>query len=171
MNNDPGYSREWHQLSENDRTIIKKYQNAESVKVGALAEEFGLTVLLATLPTLISGEIRPDPKNKGKFIVKVNAHQHKNRQRFTIAHEIAHFLLHRDLIKEGVVESVLFRSSLSNAIEAQANRLAADILMPPELIEKYGIDTNITEDEELIHASSQMGVSLDALKIKLRLRD
>src|SRR6266581_833289 len=34
-------------------------------------------------------------RNKDAVVIAVNSAQHENRQRFTIAHELGHFLLHR----------------------------------------------------------------------------
>ena len=59
------------------------------------------------------------------------------RRRFTIAHEIAHFLLHRDKIGDQLSDDAMYRSSLSSDDERAANRLAADILMPMGLIQDY----------------------------------
>lgn len=59
--------------------------------------------------------------------IYVNKGHHVNRRRFTTAHEIAHFILHQDFIGDGIADDGLYRSKLSNAMEAQANKLAADI--------------------------------------------
>ena len=111
---------------------MQEFSKQIPVKVGALAKALGLRVVLATLPMNISGLIQPD--EDGKFVIKVNRFESKERQRFTIAHEIAHYLLHRDRINSGIVDSVLYRSKLSSKIEAEANKLAADIVMPNEAV-------------------------------------
>lgn len=50
-------------------------------------------------------------------------------KRFTIAHEIAHLLLHRPILREGVTDDVLYRSPhLGGTQETEANKMAADIL-------------------------------------------
>ena len=77
----------------------------------------------------ISGKIEREPNDR--FVVTVNRNHPETRRRFTVAHEIAHFVLHRDLIGDGIVNDGLYRSeTLSDATERQANRYAADILMP-----------------------------------------
>lgn len=76
--------------------------------------------------------------DNGRFRIAVNSRHHKNRQRFSMAHEYAHYQLHRDQIgskPEG--ERILFRNSERNSVEYQANRVAGDILMPEaEFIEQ-----------------------------------
>ena len=112
--------------------VMREFTHAVPVRVGELAKALGLKVVEATLPLSISGMIRPD--ESGAFVIRVNRFEPKERQRFTIAHEIAHFLLHRSLITRGVVDSTLYRSKLSSRLEAEANRLAADIIMPRQLV-------------------------------------
>ena len=119
-------------MSPQEQGILQEFSNQIPVKVGALASALGLRVVLATLPMNISGLIQPD--ENGNFVIKVNRFESKERQRFTIAHEIAHYLLHRDRINAGIVDSVLYRSKLSSKIEAEANKLAADIVMPNEAV-------------------------------------
>lgn len=132
-----GFSKEWYSLDGTIRTQIASFQIRGPVPVGAIASSLGLIVKLSTLPVGISGEIRPDPNARNGFAIKVNRHEAKERQRFTLAHEIAHYLLHPDFIKDGLSDDVLYRSSLSNRKEAEANRLAADILMPNVLVQEW----------------------------------
>ena len=126
------YSREWLSLPKDKQDIILQHQQEFPIKVGAIAKAFGITVKKSTLDAGISGEIK---KTDGEVVIRVNRHDVKERQRFTLAHEIAHFLLHEEKIGDGIVDDILYRSSLSDELEAQANRLAADIVMPWSLIQ------------------------------------
>ena len=107
------------------------------VDVRGLASALGLRCVEEFLPDDVSGKIACTLNNK--CTITVNIRHSKARQRFTIAHEIAHFVLHRDLIGDGVVDNAMYRSnSLSDRIERQANSYAADILMPwPLVLAKY----------------------------------
>ena len=116
---------------------IRQFQDGAPVDVKRMAESFGLRVWESILlGTGISGKLMPDRKNGGSagYSILVNADEPLTRKRFTIAHELAHFILHRDFIGEGFTEDAFYRGKLSNWQEAQANRLAADILMPIRLI-------------------------------------
>jgi hypothetical protein len=117
--------------------IVGRFMREAPVDVEGLARELGLSVVREMLPDQVSGKIACD--NGGACAVTINAGHPGTRQRFTLAHEIAHFILHRDLIGDGVVDNARYRSvGLSDYIERQANRYAADILMPSKLvIEKY----------------------------------
>lgn len=154
---------EWKKLPDNIKRLIRQHQDQPPVPVGALARNLGLEVLLATLKPGISGELRPSNREGGKYVIRVNRHEVKARQRFTIAHEIAHYLLHRDHIGSGIVDNTLYRSELSDIREHQANRLAAEILMPWHLIDTE-VNSGRTTPEAL---AERLGVSETAIKIRL----
>lgn len=159
------YSFEWNSLNDFQRQIILKHQASFPVAVGAIAKDFGITVMKSTMPGSISGEIR---ETEGKVTIKVNRHDVKERQRFTIAHEIAHFLLHRDRLANGITDDVLYRSGLTDDLERQANRLAADIIMPYNLIQVALANLNSLKAEEKLKNISELAqVSLAAVRIRL----
>jgi Zn-dependent peptidase ImmA (M78 family) len=163
-------SREWHSLTPEMQTKIEQYQNNGAIPLGALAKDLGLVVKSSTLKAGISGEIMPDDSAPSGFLIRVNKHENRPRQRFTLAHEIAHFLIHQDQIGDGIEDDVLYRSTLSNSREAEANRLAADIVMPWDLIEvELQNITNYTDDEKAEKLSKFLQVSETALKIRLGL--
>lgn len=146
--------------------VLNKYTKEAPVQVGALAKSLGLKVVVAALPLNISGLIKPDAD--GNYIIKVNRFEPKVRQRFTIAHEIAHFLLHRDRIQAGVVDSVLYRSKLSSRAEAEANRLAADIIMPKESIRKFtNLEIKNNESHIIETLAQKFEVSKQAMSIRM----
>ena len=110
-----------------------------------------------------------DPEVAGKieragpgYCVSLNALDGPRRQRFTLAHEIAHYVLHRDLIGDGVTDLGLYRSRLGGAVERQANRYAANILMPAALVREawrqYGTPGQV---------AIRFEVSDDAARIRL----
>jgi hypothetical protein len=126
---------------------IRRFQSAAPVRIVGLAEELGLRVWLEHLPQGVSGKLVKSSEDGGSsgFAIYVNRTEHSNRQRFTVAHEIAHFLLHRKALDDGeIVDDTFYRSRLSNAMEAEANRAAAELLMPYDLISRAterGVDT------------------------------
>src|SRR5664279_2674779 len=82
--------------------IIAKYQTTAPVDVVAIASHLGLNVWeTKSLPESISGKIFKDPMNGGSsgFSILVNASHSLPRKRFTIAHEIGHFILHRNRLE------------------------------------------------------------------------
>ena len=159
-------SPEWNRLDPAVRAQIEAFQDAPPVRLPELARALGVPIKAATLGPGISGEIRPDAD--GCFVIRINRHDPAKRQRFTVAHELAHYLLHRDEIGTGIEDDVLYRSSLSDRREQQANRLAADILMPGELLaeareaaEEKGVG------DVVLYLADLFAVSEAAMRIKV----
>jgi hypothetical protein len=119
------------------RDVIEKFQRKAPIQVVPVAAELGLKVYNVTdWDDEISGMIVRDEARGGKsgYAIYVNAKHAPVRRRFTIAHEIGHYVLHRSLIGDGIQDDALYRSKLSSAVEAEANRFAADLLMPWSLL-------------------------------------
>src|SRR5208282_5212313 len=62
------------------------------VQVGDLARSLNIDVRYSPGKEDVSGALIRDGSS---VVIAVNSAQHENRQRFTIAHEIGHFLLHK----------------------------------------------------------------------------
>lgn len=126
---------------------IRSMQVQAPVKVVPIANRLGLEVYrMHGWPDDLSGMIKKDKEYGGGsgFAIFVNADHPNVRRRFTIAHEIAHFVLHRDHIGTELLDDALYRSGLSGPMEVAANKLAADILMPWHLLNEYlsnGVDS------------------------------
>jgi Zn-dependent peptidase ImmA (M78 family) len=121
---------------------------------------------MRSLPSNISGKIFKDHVNGGfsGFSIAVNSTEAPVRQRFTIAHEIGHFLLHRAQLENGdLTDDTMYRSGLSTKEEAAANKMAASILMPFPLINAL-VSAGINDIESL---ANHLQVSQAAMKIRL----
>jgi hypothetical protein len=150
-----------HQASQ----IISKYQVSAPVSVMEIAEELGVKVWRSPMPENVSGKLFPDRIHGGSsgYSIVVNAAETISRQRFTMAHEIGHFILHREDVGEGVIDDTFYRSKLSTPMEREANAFAADLLMPFGLIEtlqRQGLNTPL-------QLAKALNVSLVAMKIRL----
>jgi Zn-dependent peptidase ImmA (M78 family) len=110
-------------------------------------------------------------------VIGVNSLHHPNRQRFTIAHEIGHLVMHSAHLAGSVhVDKsyrVLMRDTKSShgvdLMEVQANQFAAELLMPRKLIALAVKDQPIDlEDEESIDAlATEFKVSKQAMTYRL----
>lgn len=100
------------------------------------------------------------------FDIFVNAREAEARQRFTAAHELAHYVLHKDALRRHPMfwENFLLRGGLSNRKEVEANQLAAEILMPYAALDAF---IEAKEEVSLGALASQFGVSVAAMKIRL----
>lgn len=112
-------------------------------------------------------------------IIGVNALHHPNRQRFTIAHELAHLMLHRARLISGEVHvdkefPVLMRDATSSTgsdqIEVEANRFAAELLLPQDLLEKELAEKvfDIDNDKPLEELAKKFRVSKAMLEYRIR---
>jgi len=103
-------------------------------------------------------------KKNNKLFLGVNSNHHEVRQRFTIAHEIGHHVLHTDDILHHDDEKMHFRADrIQSSEETEANFFAAEILMPAALIEKC-VENDIVYVNEL---ASCFNVSPQAMKYRL----
>jgi len=144
--------------------VVGRYTGRAPVNLEAIARDLNLPVDYTDLGEGIAGHILKDRQRSPRsgFFIRINSTQHSNRQRFTLAHEIAHYILHRDLIESGLVDDTMYRSEISGHYETQANRMAADIIMPRALVRQEARKGH--SDEVLARL---FGVSLAAMRIRL----
>jgi Zn-dependent peptidase ImmA (M78 family) len=153
-------------LSEQLATI-RQHQNRTPVPVIAMARALGIEVYQTnTWPDELSGMIKRWPEAEGGFRITFNANHPKVRQRFTVAHEIAHAVLHPEMIGDGITDDAMWRSGLPQTAEYQANRMAADILMPEHLVRektKNGLWTPATLARQFEVSNQSMTIRLESL--------
>jgi len=109
------------------------------IDLEAVAKKLGINLVFDNLEDDISGFIKSEDN---EAICVINKRQHANRQRFTIAHEIGHFILHCQG-KDGfyIDKGFQFRRDGNSATgvydkEIEANNYAAGLLMPEELVKE-----------------------------------
>lgn len=103
------------------------------IPVEDIAEELGVTLRYEPLDGGMSGVLFRD--HGGQAVIGVNDLHSENRQRFTIAHELAHLKLHEDtLYVDGLVRRDTKSSLAVDPQEIEANAFAAELLMPRHLL-------------------------------------
>lgn len=116
----------------------------------------------ADLKTTVSGAFLGHP-DVG-FAVLINAETTPGRQRFTLAHELAHALFH------GGKPSVNYFGR-REAGERFANGFAAEFLVPTQslrsAVESLG-ETHVTDPEVVVHLQRLFGVSYAMMLVRLR---
>lgn len=104
------------------------------VDVEAIAEALGIVIRYVEEPSPVSGVLVQD--DNGSPIIGVNYNHHPNRRRFTIAHELGHYRLHRGKRNMFVDREVFRRDEVSSLavdrLEIEANAFAASLLMPED---------------------------------------
>jgi Zn-dependent peptidase ImmA (M78 family) len=118
-------------------TLLQQYKlTSIPIDVEKLAKVMGAEIKSQDFDQTLSGFAYQ--KHGVKFI-GVNSSELNVRQRFTIAHELGHLYLHKRAVSYDAGASVMmFRNSHSSdgtdVKEIEANRFAAELLMPEEKI-------------------------------------
>ena len=105
----------------------------------------------------------------GDYVIRTNRLHHPNRRRFTVAHELGHFFLHRDLIENSITDSVKYRYKpeanrlVQDQHEIEANKFAAGLLMPAHLVKQL-LDEGLDVEE----IARRLEVSKQALEIRMK---
>lgn len=150
--------------------IIDRASRSVPVDLHRLCSDLGINLQPAELDPEIVGQIE---NRDGNFTISYNTlnSSYGYRHRFTIAHEIGHYVLHKHLIGNGVDDSKAFRSTAIGKFyncnilphhETEANNFAASLLMPEHSLR---VDANYMEAYQL---ADKYEVSLTAMNYRLR---
>jgi len=147
------------------------------VPVEKVARTLGARVYYSPLDEELSGMIYVKDDVP---IIGVNSLHHPNRQRFTIAHEVAHLRLHREHITRTVhvdkrfSDSVLRRDATSTQgtklLEIEANQFAAALLVPRHRLEEElrARELDIEDEAALEALARTFRVSKATLQYRIR---
>lgn len=157
-----------------DRDIKKP-----DVPVEAITKSLGIKVKRDRVDDKLSGFLVRATK-QGIAIIGVNADHHPRRQRFTIAHELGHYLLHEteavhfDAERPGFTVHRRDKASSTGEsdLEREANLFAAELLMPARFLEEDVARINrfdLLDDKAdvLEKLADQYNVSVQALTFRL----
>jgi Zn-dependent peptidase ImmA (M78 family) len=142
------------------------------VPVDALARGHGAQLSFEPFRGGISGMLFRDERRK---VIGVNATHGPTRQRFTIAHELGHLLLHED--RQIIVDTHVYRRDDVSSMgteqqEIEANAFAAELLMPRSLVEKEAgalvtQNPTISAKQLVGRLAAKFEVSQQAMEIRL----
>jgi len=149
---------------------INYFIRSTPVDVEGLALALNLKVERHNLSDEICGMIKKADNN---YVIVVNQHHIQTRQRLTIAHELGHYIYHKNKIGDGIVDNALYRQTTYSGItnnninakdEQQANNFAANLLMPSSSIEKIIKELGKIDANEL---AKRLNISVRAIEIRL----
>lgn len=140
------------------------------VPVEQIARRLGAQITYESFEGEISGMLYRD---RGTTVIGVNSRHAPTRQRFTVAHEIGHFLIHKGqpVFIDRFVR-VNLRNGESNPEEVQANAFAAELLMPRAMV-RDAINNalsgrrDITPQEVVSVLAARFEVSAAAMQYRL----
>ncbi len=129
-----------------------------------IARSMGVEVFDAHLEAAVSGAI---VKERGEDpVILLNASDSRNRKRFSCAHEIGHYVRRTQTGASEGYEFVDLRGPLSaqgtEGEEIYANRFAASLLMPEQLVRSLRRD-----GLPLVELAFRFRVSEDAMRFRL----
>jgi Zn-dependent peptidase ImmA (M78 family) len=115
--------------------LLSKHRiDSPPVDLEKIADGEGLRIAVAEFKEHdISGFI-----NLEQQLILVNKYDSPTRQRFTIAHELGHWVLHPQELKDNKDIVILYRKTLeeeSDPLEQEANCFAANLLVPNSFLE------------------------------------
>lgn len=157
------------------RELITQFDiKTPPVPVERIAKSLGIRVQYAPFDGGLSGMAFV---KDGMPIAGVNSLHHPNRQRFTLAHEIGHILLHRELIESEVHvdRGSLRRDPLASAgvdpVEIAANAFASEFLIPEHILESVlnGRSIDLEDDELIASLAKRFRVSEAAMRYRLQI--
>jgi Zn-dependent peptidase ImmA (M78 family) len=138
------------------------------VPVVKIARDLGADVQYEAFDGEVSGMLYREQEGA---LIGVNSTHGGTRQRFTVAHEIAHLLLHKGVYIDRLVR-INWRDGTSDPQEVQANGFAAELLMPrrlmaPEIERVVSRSPQITPDRLIQELASRFKVSASAMRFRL----
>lgn len=150
------------------RNVLERYWDGNlPVNLHDIAAKLNVAV---TYDSFISNLFSGEPEISGTFkyvnnvpICTINERHHKNRQRFTLAHELGHYVLQHGEKTDN--KDTLYRNGTTNPDEVEANAFAAELLMPSGVLRYLLVDKGVTDISLL---ASQFVVSEQAMEIRLR---
>lgn len=151
------------------------------VDLAKLAAALGVQLHKAEVEDNVSGVLLVEGDERHVFVNKAHS---SNRQRFSIAHELGHFVLHHkhgDRLhidthyglyqRAGTAGSDAYRQPGSRTTpqqEREANQFASALLMPAELVVAAAEDKDLWDEVDVAALASLFHVSEQAMAIRLQ---
>jgi Zn-dependent peptidase ImmA (M78 family) len=164
----PRYSRI---NAEVDRILSEAKVRQPPVPIEKIAKAAGAKIVPNDFKDEVSGLLI---RREGTVIIGVASEQSKERQRFTIAHELAHLLLHEgEEVHIDKMFKVNLRSQLSSKAEdieeIEANAFAASLLMPIGFLKAdlQNVSLDINDPSQIADLAERYQVSAQAMTYRL----
>ncbi len=142
------------------------------VPVERIVDRLGIRIVYHQMEDHVSGMLVRNDRHQP--VIAVNVKHHPNRQRFTIAHELAHFVLHKSEAAVFVDEFLVhFRSEArprkADPKEFEANQFAGALLMPAKLLKRdlQARPIDVSDEDALRSLARRYEVSAQALTVRL----
>lgn len=172
----------YKKIDEKARDMLTRAEAfVQPIDLNRILEKLKLELKLAPMEEEYSGFLAVDER-----VIVINRQHPKTRQRFTIAHEIGHYHLHRSRQASNVFidRAVYFRSDrevyfrdnqfgeADHRMELEANAYAAGLLMPQQLLDRYidqhADDVDLSKAAGIRMLADEFEVSRAAMEYRLQ---
>ena len=154
------------------KEITKNAYKGYELQLDEICKRLSIKHFIAGFEENISGMIKKNP-DSGEFEIFVNRKHPLNRMRFTLAHEIGHYISCKfnsfskeELEKEGSLADYATsyrKDGCYSDAETEANLIAATILMPEDKVKEM-VDQELTIEQ----MADKFFVSPSAMTIRLQ---
>lgn len=161
-------------MTNKNNTIEQEADNMRSaakattipVNVKKIIASNGLVLMSTDLDDSLSGAFLSNEK-----VVVVNKNHSLFRKRFTIAHELGHFQLHKNEADKEFIDGIFKREKKEDqqtlTVERDANQFAAALLMPINEITREFQKLDLTSGDFINDLSQKFKVSRESMNFRL----
>lgn len=161
-----------------ERLLAQHHVTEGAVPVEKIVRSFGIELKLDKVDDELSGFLVRENRGQRRSMIGANKSHHPHRQRFTIAHELGHFLLHQgeqvhlDDLRQAFTINLRDKESAKGEDndEREANLFAAELLMPAKFLmsDLHGKNLDLLDDGDFLDKlAKKYKVSTQALTFRL----
>ncbi len=158
-----------------DLDILLRHQHADDFDLKAAIAEMGICYREWPLAGRESGRIWRDGSD---YTIFVNSRLAAGRRRFSAAHELAHYMFHRDLLPDHHTPHVSQIFEESGALhpaavlpafrERSAKTMAVQIMLPAEPIRRHHADGQSTEQLAVLYKTTPAAMAIRLRTLSLQ---
>ena len=135
--------------------------NTNPLDIETFIRKHGIRIVREDMEDDLSGYIE---LRNNYWVIGIDKYQNLRRQRFTLAHEFAHFLFDKTDIETAgrLSDQIMLRSEETDPKERRASEFAAELLIPKHLF-KQQVDSGVRDIAEL---AERFDVSMAAIRYR-----
>ncbi len=149
-------------IEETVETLINDYNLTPPINLESICKNLNIKIKEVDFDDGLSGMLT-------KQTIYLSTNIHENRKRFTLAHELGHYLIHKK--QDNSYKGVRFRSehiaSQEKNEEREANHFASLLLIPTKFINDEIKDLQEISEEFILELAKKYQVSSIAMTIRL----
>lgn len=164
-------SQHQHRAKTAAHDLVRDHLSASPVDVKEIARKQSVTIIEHEMDSKQSAMLF---RKNGRAVIVINKLHHSRRQRFSIAHELGHLMMHQSKGQTMTDGAEIFHRHEyhrpSSPQETQANYFAAELLMPEQAVCKavQEVNLNMVTDLAVQQLARKFDVSVAAMTIRLQ---